>query len=160
MLHQVSFEVNGEHYTALAESRTTLNYLLREKLGFTAAKESCSGMGECGSCSVIMNGKVVNSCLVLAVEANGKEVLTLEGLAKDKETAHPLQKAFVDHGALQCGYCTSGMIMTSKALLDENPDPTEEEIKVALAGNVCRCTGYARIVEAVKAAAKEMKING
>jgi aerobic-type carbon monoxide dehydrogenase small subunit (CoxS/CutS family) len=125
--------------------------VIREKLELTGTKEACS-LGECGACTVILDGKAVNSCLVLAVEAKGKEILTIEGLRQNGEL-HPLQKAFIDEGAVQCGFCTPGMILSAKALLDKNPDPDEDEIKEALAGNLCRCTGYVKIVKAVKTAA-------
>jgi len=117
----------------------------------TGAKSGCA-TGKCGSCTVILNGKSVKSCLTLALQANGKEILTIEGLADGNEL-HPLQKSFIEHGAMQCGYCTPGMIMSAKALLDENPHPTEDEIRDALVGNICRCTGYVKIVEAISAAA-------
>lgn len=158
MKRLIELRVNGEVYPVAVEPRETLLHVLREKLGLTGTKQGC-GVGECGACSVLMGGRVVNACLVLAVEAAGEEITTIEGLASSPEAAHPLQRAFVEHGALQCGFCTPGMIMTAKALLDENPDPTEEEVKEALAGNVCRCTGYTRIVHAVLAAA-EMRRNG
>lgn len=126
--------------------------VIREDLGLTGTKEGC-GLGECGACTVIMNGKTVNSCLVLAIEAEGKEIITIEGLA-DGDKLHPVQQAFVDEGGLQCGFCTPGMIMSAKALLDENPDPTDEEIKRGIAGNLCRCTGYTKIIKSIKTASK------
>lgn len=129
----------------------TLLDLIRDKLELTGAKEGC-GVGDCGACTVIMNGKAVNSCLVLAINAHGSEIVTIEGLGKGSEL-DPIQDAFVKYGAIQCGFCTPGMILSAKALLDENPNPTDEEIKLAISGNLCRCTGYTQIIEAVKAAA-------
>ncbi|MBI3328235.1 MAG: (2Fe-2S)-binding protein [Nitrospinae bacterium] len=147
----VSVTVNGEPYEVLVDTRTTLLQLLREDLGLTGTKEGCSE-GECGACSVILNGRLVDSCLIFALEAKGGRVETIEGLAKDGEL-HPLQKAFITCGGVQCGFCTPGMIMASKALLDEVPKPTEDQIRQALGGNLCRCTGYAKILDAVLAAA-------
>lgn len=147
----VSVTVNGEPYEVLVEPRTTLLQLLREHLGLTGTKEGCSE-GECGACSVILNGRLVDSCLIFALEAKGSQVETIEGLAKDGEL-HPLQKAFIQCGGVQCGFCTPGMIMASKALLDTVPNPTEDQIRQALGGNLCRCTGYAKIIDAVLSAA-------
>lgn len=152
MARRISFLLNGELQELDVEDHWTLLYLLREKLGLTGTKEGC-GSGECGACTVVVDGKAINSCLYLAVEADGKEVLTIEGMAAPDGTLHPLQRAFVEHGAIQCGFCTPGMIMSAKALLDENPNPTEEEIRHALAGNLCRCTGYIQIFRAIEAAA-------
>jgi carbon-monoxide dehydrogenase small subunit len=132
----------------------TLLEVLREDLGLTGTKEGC-GLGECGACTVLMDGRAINSCLVLAAEADGREITTIEGLA-DGDRLHPIQQAFVDHGGLQCGFCTPGMIMSAKALLDKNPHPTEEEIKQGITGNLCRCTGYTKIIESIKAAAEKM----
>jgi carbon-monoxide dehydrogenase small subunit len=140
--------VNGVEYDVLVKPNWTLLHVLREKLGFTGTKEGC-GKGECGACTVIMDNEAVLSCLVLAVQAQGKSILTIEGLAREG-ALHPIQDAFVKHGAIQCGFCTPGMIMTSKAFLSKNPHPTEKEIKSALSGNLCRCTGYVKIIEAVK----------
>jgi carbon-monoxide dehydrogenase small subunit len=151
----VKLTVNGEPTEVTVGPWVTLLEVIRDKLGLTGTKEACS-LGECGACTVILDGKAVNSCLVLAVEANGKEILTIEGLREDGEL-HPLQKAFVDEGAVQCGFCTPGMILSAKALLDKNPEPEEDDIKEALAGNLCRCTGYIKIVKAVKTAAQAMK---
>ena len=128
--------------------------MIREELGLTGTKEGC-GSGECGACTVLVNGEAVNSCLYPAVEIEGKELQTIEGLASKEGTLHPLQKAFIENGGIQCGFCSPGMIMSSKALLEENPNATEDEIKHALAGNICRCTGYLQIVESVKAAIGE-----
>ncbi|PIY06502.1 MAG: xanthine dehydrogenase, partial [Bacteroidetes bacterium CG_4_10_14_3_um_filter_31_20] len=146
----IRINVNNNDYELAIKAGTTLLELLREELKLTGTKRGCD-MGDCGACTVILNGKAVNSCIVLALEADGKKVITIEGLA-DGEKLHPLQQAFVEKGAIQCGYCTPGMIMRTKALLDENPNPTEEEIKKALSGNLCRCTGYTKIVEAVETA--------
>jgi carbon-monoxide dehydrogenase small subunit len=126
--------------------------VIREDLGLIGTKEGC-GLGECGACTVIMDGKTVNSCLVLAIEADGKEITTIEGLT-DGDKLHPVQQAFVDEGGLQCGFCTPGMIMSAKVLLDENPNPTDEEIKRGIAGNLCRCTGYTKIIKSIKTASK------
>jgi carbon-monoxide dehydrogenase small subunit len=131
----------------------TLVDFLRDTLGLTGTKKGCD-LGNCGACTVIMDGKAVNSCLVLAVEADKETILTIEGLG-NRDDEHVLQKAFMEHGAIQCGFCTPGMIITGKALLDQNPDPAEEEIKEALAGNLCRCTGYVKILEAIKSVRKK-----
>ena len=147
----VSVTVNGEPYEVLVDSRISLLHLLREHLGLTGTKEGCSE-GECGACSVVLNGRLVDSCLILAMEAKGGRVETIEGLAHDGEL-HPVQRAFVEQGGVQCGFCTPGMIMASKVLLDEIPQPTEDQIRQALGGNLCRCTGYAKIIDAVLAAA-------
>ncbi len=147
MLHEITFNVNGEPYTVAVKSQHTLLDVLREKLGITSPKRGCEN-GECGACTVLLDGKPVNSCMVLAVEAAGHEIETVEGLARDGEL-HPLQRAFIEHNAVQCGFCTPGVLMSAKGLLDENPHPSEDEIKHALAGNLCRCTGYVRIVDAV-----------
>ncbi|MFH1335442.1 MAG: (2Fe-2S)-binding protein, partial [Candidatus Zixiibacteriota bacterium] len=134
--------------------RRTLLEVLRDNLGLTGAKEACD-TGDCGACTVIIEGKPVVSCLTLAIEAQGKEILTIEGLAKDG-ILHPLQQAFVEHGAIQCGFCTPGMIMAAKALLDEIPKPSEAEVRRGIAGNLCRCTGYAKIIEAILAVSKKL----
>ena len=147
----VSVTVNGEPYEVFIDSRTTLLQLLREHLGLTGTKEGCSE-GECGACSVMLNGRLVDSCLIFAAEANGGQVQTIEGLAVNGEL-HPVQKAFIECGGVQCGFCTPGMIMASKALLESVPNPTEGQIRQALGGNLCRCTGYAKIIDAVQAAA-------
>jgi carbon-monoxide dehydrogenase small subunit len=151
----IQLTVNGEEFEVAVEPNRTLLQVLREDLGFTGAKHGC-GLGDCGACTVHLDGKPVNSCLVLAVQANGREVLTIEGLAEDGKL-HPIQQAFVDHGAIQCGFCSPGMILSAKALLDENPRPTEREIRTAISGNLCRCTGYQKIVEAVQAAAETIE---
>jgi carbon-monoxide dehydrogenase small subunit len=147
--------INGEPVEAAVEPNATLLQFLREDLGLTGAKHGC-GLGDCGACTVILDSRPVNSCLVLAVQANGREVLTIEGLA-DNGVLHPIQQAFVDKGAIQCGFCTPGMILSSKALLDQNPKPTDRDIRTAISGNLCRCTGYQKIVEAVQEAAKSIE---
>ncbi|MEW6350321.1 MAG: (2Fe-2S)-binding protein [Thermodesulfobacteriota bacterium] len=150
----VNLTVNGEPVEVAVESNRTLVQLLREDLGLTGTKHGC-GLGDCGACTVLLDGKPVNSCLVLAVQARGREVFTIEGLAENGNL-HPIQQAFVDRGAIQCGFCTPGMILSAKALLDENPKPTEREIRTAISGNLCRCTGYQKIVEAVQEASENM----
>jgi carbon-monoxide dehydrogenase small subunit len=146
--------VNGREIESAVEPNKTLLQFLREDLGLTGAKHGC-GLGDCGACTVILDGKPVNSCLVLAVQASGSNVLTIEGLAEDGKL-HTLQQLFVDKGAIQCGYCSPGMILSAKALIDGNPKPTEVEIRTAISGNLCRCTGYQKIVEAIQEAAKVM----
>ncbi|OPX97011.1 MAG: Nicotinate dehydrogenase subunit A [Syntrophorhabdus sp. PtaU1.Bin002] len=153
MKKEIMITLNGEEIRADVEPQWTLLYFLREILGLTGTKEGC-GYGECGACTVIVDGKAVNSCLYPIFEADGKKIVTIEGLATESGGLHPLQKAFVDNGAVQCGYCTPGMIMSAKALLDAKPQPTEEEIKDAIAGNFCRCTGYVTIIDAIKAFGK------
>jgi carbon-monoxide dehydrogenase small subunit len=151
----IELKVNGEEREALVRPATTLLTLLRDQLGLTAAKRGCE-QGTCGACSVIVDGKAVMSCLVPAMCADGTSVRTLEGLAKG-DMLHPIQAAFLDEWATQCGFCTSGMIMTSLALLEERPDPSREEVVRAISGNVCRCTGYEAIVDAVMRAAERMR---
>ena len=151
MQQQIELKVNGETYQTLIEPHRTLLEVLRENLGMTGSKEMCN-KGDCGGCTVIKDGKPVLSCLTLAIEAEGKEIVTIEGLSDGFEL-HPIQQAFVDHGAIQCGYCTPGFIMSAKALLDRNPNPTEDEIKEGISNNLCRCTGYVQIIEAIDAAA-------
>ena len=151
VMHSIVVTVNGETEYLAVPSNMTLLQLLREKLALTGTKNGCEA-GECGACTVLMNGEPVNSCLVLAVEADGAEIVTVEGLAEDDQLT-PLQQAFVDHNAVQCGFCTPGMLISAHALLKRNPQPTEEEVKEALVGNLCRCTGYNRIVQAVQKAA-------
>ncbi|MFC2047569.1 molybdopterin-dependent oxidoreductase [Chloroflexota bacterium] len=155
MKRLIELAVNGETYEITVEPSKTLLDVLREDLNLTGTKKGCD-RGECGACTVLLDGKAVSSCLTLAVQAQGKKILTIEGLA-DNGKVHPLQQAFVEHNAIQCGYCTPGMILSAKALLDENPNPTEEDVKTALSGNLCRCTGYVRIIQAVLAAAGSKK---
>ena len=150
----IQLTVNGDSVEAAVEPNRTLIQLLREDLGLTGTKHGC-GLGDCGACTVLLDGKPVNSCLVLAVQANGSEVLTIEGLAENGKL-HPVQQAFVDRGAIQCGFCTPGMILSATALLEENPKPTEKEIRTAISGNLCRCTGYQKIVEAIQDASECM----
>jgi aerobic carbon-monoxide dehydrogenase small subunit len=153
-MKQVHLTVNGKEYqVSVAPSRTLLE-VIREDLGLTGTKEGC-GLGECGACTVIIDQKTVNSCLVLAAEADGKMITTIEGLANGSQL-HPIQQAFVDNGGFQCGFCTPGMILSTKALLDENPDPTDEDIRKGISGNFCRCTGYVKIFASIKAAARAM----
>jgi carbon-monoxide dehydrogenase small subunit len=148
----INFIVNGQEYDLVIPVNRTLTQVLRENLRLTGTKQGCA-VGDCGSCTVLLNGLPVNSCLVLAVEADGQEITTIEGLAQD-EQLHPIQQAFVEHGGIQCGFCTPGMLLTSKALLDKNPTPTEREIREAISGNLCRCTGYQKIVEAIASVGK------
>lgn len=155
MKHKISFTINGEKNTVEIESNKTLLKMIREDLNLTGTKEGC-GAGECGSCTIIINNKAVNSCMMLAVEADGKDILTVEGLAKNG-VLDALQESFVNNAALQCGYCTPGMLMSAKALLMRNPNPTEQDIKEAISGNLCRCTGYRAIVDAVTEASNNIK---
>jgi carbon-monoxide dehydrogenase small subunit len=148
----ITLTVNGEKHEVAVEPRQSLLHVLREELHLTGTKEGCSE-GECGACTVLLDGQTVDSCLIFGVEANGREIVTIEGLAKGDQL-HPVQKAFAEYGAVQCGFCTPGMILAAKALLDSNPRPTEAEIRRGIAGNLCRCTGYVKIVEAIKAAAQ------
>ena len=154
MKRVLSFTLNGDPIEVVCKDNMTLLDLLRDKLGLTGTKKGCE-QGECGACTVMLDGKPVNSCCTLAVECEGRDVVTVEGIAKNGQL-HPIQKQFIEKWALQCGYCTPGMIMSAKALLDVNPHPTELEIREAIEGNLCRCTGYAKIVEAIQAAAGEM----
>ena len=145
----ISLKINGQEYEVAVPPNRTLLELLREDLMLTGTKEGCDD-GVCGACTVLVDGAPVRSCLLLAVEAENREVTTIEGLA-EREKLHPIQQAFVDHGAIQCGYCSPGMILTAKALLDKNPAPSEQDIKLAISGNFCRCTGYNKIVTAIEA---------
>lgn len=154
-MEEIKLRINGEEQTVQVEKNWTLLYVLREVLDLTGAKCGCN-TGDCGACKVILDGEAVNSCLVLARNAVGKEIETIEGLSRG-DKLHPLQRAFVECGAIQCGYCTPGMIMSAKALLDRSPDPTEEEIRAAIANNLCRCTGYVKIVDAIRTAARWMR---
>ncbi len=151
----LTLSVNNITYTIAIEPNLTLVDVLRDKLGLTGTKKSCNE-GECGACTVLLDGKPVASCCMLAVDAHNRSITTIEGLAEG-ENLHPLQVAFARHGGIQCGYCTPGMIMSAKALLDENPDPTPLEVRTAISGNLCRCTGYQQIVDSVIAAAKVMR---
>jgi len=151
----ISLIVNDRVYELAVDPNVTLVDLLRDQLGLTGTKKGCE-VGDCGSCTVIMDGKPVNSCLVLAVQAHGKSILTIEGL-ETHEGLHPIQEAFVEKGAIQCGFCTPGMILSAKSLLDRKADPDEAEIRSAVSGNLCRCTGYQKIIEAVQAAAERMQ---
>jgi len=145
--YNLKINVNGVDYSLKVDARQSLLGLIRDQLDLTGVKKGCES-GECGACTVLMDGMAVKSCLVLALQAEGRKILTIEGLAPDGEL-HPLQRSFIEKWAIQCGYCTPGMILTSKALLDENPNPGEDEIRSYLAGNLCRCTGYQKIIEAV-----------
>jgi carbon-monoxide dehydrogenase small subunit len=152
MGRHIQFKVNDDSVSLEVEPHWTLLRLIHDELGLIGTKEGC-GEGDCGACTVIVNGKAVNSCLMLAVDMDGKTITTIEGLARGDEL-HPLQKAFIEKGAVQCGFCTPGIILVAKALLDQNPNPSEEEIRFAIAGNLCRCTGYAKIVNAIQAVAE------
>jgi carbon-monoxide dehydrogenase small subunit len=154
----ITLNVNGEEFELLTEVHRTLLEVLREDLGMTGTKRSCD-LGTCGACTVLIEGKPYLSCLTLAADVQGKKIVTIEGLAQDGEP-HPLQKAFVEKGAIQCGFCTPGMILTAKAFLEENPDPSEEEVKKAISGNICRCTGYVKIVEAILSVAQHNSSTG
>ncbi|MFQ5954030.1 MAG: (2Fe-2S)-binding protein [Kiloniellales bacterium] len=155
--YHVSTTINGDAVEFLCEAGQTLLDVLRDELNLTGSKEGCAS-GDCGACSVILDGRLVCSCLVLGVEAAGRSVETIEGMA-DGETLHPLQRKFLEHAALQCAVCTPGFLVAAKALLDKNPDPTETELRYWLAGNLCRCTGYDKIVRAVLDAAAEMRVS-
>jgi len=154
-LHRIALTVNGEYEQVDVPSQMTLMQMLRDKLALTGTKNGCNA-GECGACTVLLNGEPVNSCMVLAVECAGAEVLTVEGLSRDG-VLDPVQQAIIDHGGVQCGFCTPGILISSRALLDRQPDPSEDEIRQALVGNLCRCTGYLRIVDAVKDAASRQR---
>lgn len=151
MKQLITLRVNGEFHEVIVEPRMTLLNVLRDVLGLTGTKSGCE-LGNCGTCTVLLDGNPVTSCLLLAVEAQGKDIITIEGIAENGKL-HPVQQAFIDHSALQCGFCTPAMVLVAKALLDKNPNPTEEEVKEAISGNLCRCTGYTSIVETVLAAA-------
>lgn len=152
----INLHINGDTYPVAVEPWRTLAEVLREDLNLIGTKIGC-GTGDCGACTVLINGKSVTSCLSLAIESDGKEITTIEGLSPRGNILHPIQEAFVEYGAIQCGYCTPGMILSAKYLLDRNPEPTELEIRQALSGNLCRCTGYNRIVKAVMAASKKIR---
>ena len=150
MAREISFSFNGNPIRMMIEDHWTLLHFIREELGYTGTKEGC-GSGECGACTVIVDGEAVNSCLYLAAEIDGKKLTTIEGLAAADGTLHPIQKSFVENGGIQCGFCSPGMIMSAKALLDKTPNAPEEDIKEAIAGNLCRCTGYVQIIDSIKA---------
>lgn len=152
---EITLKVNGISYTVDVKPQRTLVEVLRETLGLTGTKKSCNE-GECGACTILMDGKPVASCLVLAIDAQGKEILTIEGLSQG-ENLHPIQESFLKHGGIQCGFCTPGMVMSAKAFLDEHPKPTETEVRKAISGNLCRCTGYQQIVDSIMAVSKTMK---
>ena len=154
MKRAISFTLNGEPVKVEVEPHLTLLHVLRDKLELTGTKEGC-GMGECGACTVLLDGKTVNSCIFPALEIEGRKVTTIEGLTDVQGNLHPIQKAFIKWGAVQCGFCTPGMVLSAKALLDENPKPTEEEIRHGIAGNLCRCTGYLQIIQAIKAVSEQ-----
>jgi len=155
-MEQVKFQatINGEQIALEIPAQLRLVELLRDTLGLTGTKEGC-GEGECGACTVILDGEIVNSCLLMAMQADGREIVTIEGVAQGDQI-HPIQQSFIDQGAVQCGYCTPGMVLAAKALLDKNPHPDRQAIKVALSGNVCRCTGYEKIIDAVADAADRL----
>ena len=155
---QVTCKINGKEYTGMAEPRTLLVHFLRDDLNLTGTHIGCD-TGHCGACTIMMNGKTLKSCMVLAIQAQGANITTVEGLA-DGDKLHPIQEAFWENHGLQCGYCTPGMLMSSLFLLQRNPDPTEEEIRRGIEGNLCRCTGYVNIVKSIKAAAKKMQSEG
>jgi len=156
---ELNIKVNNKDYKLFIASNKRLLDVLRDDLGLTGVKEGCA-IGECGACTVIMNGKNVCSCMILAGQAEGSEIITIEGLEGPKGELHPLQEAFMETGAVQCGFCTPGMILSSLVLLKNNPSPTEKEIKEAISGNFCRCTGYKQIIEAVQLAAEKMRKGG
>jgi aerobic-type carbon monoxide dehydrogenase small subunit (CoxS/CutS family) len=153
--YQATLNVNGVGYPVEIEPGRSLLSVLRDEVGLTGSKEGCDD-SECGACMVLLDGRPVNSCSYLALQADGREVTTIEGLASEDGELHPLQRAFLDQGGVQCGFCTPGMLISAKALLDENPQPSEEQIRLALSGNLCRCTGYSGIVRAVQTAAEEL----
>ena len=149
MKHLIELKVNGESYEVAVDTHRTLLEVLRENLGLTGAKEGCD-LGTCGACTVLIDGKAVLSCITLAIDSQNKEITTIEGLAQDGKL-HPLQQNFVDHGAIQCGFCTPGMVLSALPMLKKNPKPTPEEVKRSISGNLCRCTGYTKIIEAIMA---------
>lgn len=155
MKQLIALDINDQVYEVPVNPRDLLSDVLRNKLGLTGTKKGC-GQGDCGACTVLIDGKAVLSCLTLAIACQGKKITTIEGLVAEDGQLHPIQQAFVDHGAVQCGFCTPGMILSAKALLDENPRPNDREIRRAIAGNICRCTGYKKIVEAIFAASETL----
>lgn len=158
MMELIKLDINGDTYEVAVKPQELLVDVLRDKLGLTGTKRGC-GSGRCGACTVLVDGKAIRSCLTKVRKVQGKKITTIEGLAKDG-MLDPLQEAFIEHGAVQCGFCTPGMIMTAKAFLSENPSPSTDEIKRALSGNICRCTGYIKIIEAIEAAAFRTKKSG
>jgi len=156
MKHDIHLTVNGDRHHLAVDPRRTLNEVLREDLNLTGTKLGC-GSGDCGACTVMVDGRAVSSCLTLAVEVDGSDILTIEGLAPSGEKLHPIQAAFVEKGAVQCGFCTPGMAMSAAYLLSQNPCPDEREIREGLSGNLCRCTGYTKIVAAIQSAAEHMQ---
>ncbi len=159
MKQQISLDINGRVYDLVISHRDLLVDVIRKKIGLTGTKKGC-GNGDCAACTVLVEGVPTLSCITLAITCQGKKITTVEGLAQPGGQLHPIQEAFVNHGAIQCGYCTPGMLMSAKALLDKNPKPTLEEIKLAISGNLCRCTGYKRIVEAIQMASETMSAQG
>ncbi|MDP7240680.1 MAG: (2Fe-2S)-binding protein [Dehalococcoidia bacterium] len=155
MKKSITLNVNGATYDIVVEPYRTLVDVLRDDLGLTGTKRGC-GRGNCGTCTILVDGKAVNSCLVLALDMVGRSIVTIEGLAQDG-SMHPIQEAFVRYGAVQCGYCTPGLIMATKAFLEKNPKPSEEEVRSAISGNICRCTGYAKVIDAILAVAEGRK---
>ena len=155
MKKTISFILNGDPIVTEIEPHLTLLQVLREQLELKGTKEGC-GMGECGACTILLDGKTVNSCIFPAMEVEGRSVTTIEGLSDYRGNLHPIQRAFVENGAIQCGFCTPGMVLSAKAFLDENPNPTDEEIRNGIAGNLCRCTGYIQIIQAIKAASGQL----
>lgn len=145
---EIYLQVNGQGYRLLVDPYVTLIDVIRDEIGLIGTKRGCDS-GECGACTVLINGKPFNSCLILAMDVQGREILTIEGLVREGKL-HPIQQAFIEHGAIQCGFCTPGMVLVAKAILDEDPSPSEEKIKEALAGNLCRCTGYTSIIKAIR----------
>ena len=153
MKREINIKVNGEPRRVLAQDSDTLLDVLRNEFDLTGAKNGCN-RGECGTCTVLLDGRPIRSCILLAVMAEGHDVLTIEGMERQSGELHPLQDAFLTHGAIQCGFCTPGMILTAKGLLDENPSPSETEVRTAISGNLCRCTGYVKIVDAIMSVSK------
>jgi aerobic carbon-monoxide dehydrogenase small subunit len=156
MKHNITLKVNGDLYSIAVDPWRSLNEVLREELNLTGTKLGC-GSGDCGACTVLVDGRSVSSCLTLAVEVDGKDIITVEGLASSGEELHPVQESFIENGAIQCGFCTAGMEMSAVYLLSSNSSPSEAQIREGLSGNLCRCTGYNQIVDAISAAAKKMK---
>jgi carbon-monoxide dehydrogenase small subunit len=159
MNKSINFTLNGEEKSLKVPINMTLLDLIRKEFELTGTKRGCDE-GDCGACTILMNAKPVSSCIMLAIEADGKEIITIEGLKSDNGELHPVQQAFVEVGAIQCGFCTPGMILTAKSLLEENPDPTEMEVREAISGNLCRCTGYEKIVKAILQASKYLQRKG